>query len=334
MSGWLDRLPADPTPWLLASDEPWTRYRALRDLLGCAEGDNEARAARAEMLAHPAVRGLLAQAATWGQLPLTRHNDSGHPLHALATLADFGLCADDPGLEPVLDALLSRQSSEGALLTPLLVAKAFGGSGEAQWTWMACDAPVLLYILLAAGLGGDGRVRRAAEHLAGLVSENGWRCVAAPELGGFRGPGRKDDPCPIANVYALKALSLLPDRLDSPATRAGVEMLLGHWERQRQRKMYLFGIGTDFRKLKYPQVWYDTLHVAEVLTRYPWARNDPRMGEMVGEIAAQADDQGRFTAGSMYRAWAGWSFADKRRPSPWLTLLVCRVLKRMQGEPG
>ena len=165
-------------------------------------------------------------------------------------------------------------------------------------------------------------------HLVSLVDENGWRCVAAPELGKFRGPGRKADPCPIANVYALKALSQSPELLDCPATRAGAEMLLRHWENQFQRKIYMFGIGTDFRKLKYPFVWYDILHVVDVLSRLPFVHSDPRFREMVETITAQADDQGRYTAKSMYRAWKDWSFADKKRPSPWLTLLVLRVLKR------
>ena len=89
-----------------------------------------------------------------------------------------------------------------------------------------CDAPTLLYSLVALGLGDDPRVRRAAEHLVSTVDGNGWRCVAAPELGRFRGPGRKDDPCPIANVYALKALAQMPEWVDSSAARAGTEMLL------------------------------------------------------------------------------------------------------------
>ena len=321
-------LDKDPTAWLLDCDEPWTRYWALRDLLDRGDDAAEVRVARAEMLAHPAVQGLLAEAATWGQRPLTRHNDSSHPLYALSTLADFGLSASDPKLAPLLEAVLAHQSPEGAFQTPVLVPEVFGGSGKVQWTWMACDGPTLLYVLLSIGLGDDKRVRRAVEHLAGLARENGWRCAASPDLGKSRGPGRQDDPCPIANVHALKALSLLADGLDSPATRAGVEMLLGHWERQRERKLYLFGIGTDFRKFKYPFVWYDILHVTDVLTRYPWARRDPRLMEMVSEIAAQADGQGRFTAGSMYRPWKAWSFADKKRPSPWLTLLAYRVLKR------
>jgi hypothetical protein len=33
----------------------------------------------------------------------------------------------------------------------------------------------------------------------------------------------------------------------------------------------------------------------------------------------------------MYRAWKGWSFADKKNPSPWLTLLVHRILKRLES---
>ena len=121
----------------------------------------------------------------------------------------------------------------------------------------------------------------------------------------------------------------MPQYLDSPATRTGVAMLLDHWAQRGERKFYLFGIGTDFRKLKYPFVWYDVLHVADVLSRFPFARADPRLREMVDTIAAQAGDQGRYTAGSMYVAWKGWSFADKKHPSPWLTFLVLRIQKRM-----
>ena len=164
-----------------------------------------------------------------------------------------------------------------------------------------------------------------------MVKGNGWHCAAAPELGKFKGPGRREDPCPIVNVYALKALAQVPELLDSPAARTGAEMLLWHWEHQGERKLFLFGIGTDFRKLKYPFVWYDILHVTDVLSRFPFVHADPRFREMVEAILAQADENGRYTAASMYRAWKGWSFADKKNPSPWLTLLVRRVQKRMGG---
>jgi hypothetical protein len=319
----------DLTQWLLESDEPWTHYRTLLDLLDRAEDDPEVQAARAEMLAHPQVQALITEAATWPGYALKRHNDASHPIYKFSTLADFGLRADDLGIATGIEAMLAHQSPEGAFQSLVNIPEAFGGTGEDLWTWMLCDAPTLLYALLAMGLGDDERVQRAVDHLVSLVDENGWRCLAAPELGKFRGPGRKADPCPIVNVYALKALAQVPELLDSPATRAGAEMLLWHWEHQTERKIYMFGIGTDFRKLKYPFVWYDILHVVDVLSRFSFVHADPRFQEMVETITAQADGQGRYTAGSMYRAWEGWSFADKKNPSPWLTFLVLRVIKRI-----
>ena len=107
-------------------------------------------------------------------------------------------------------------------------------------------------------------------------------------------------------------------------------MLLTHWELRGERKYSLFGIGTDFRKLKYPFVWYDILHVADVLSRFPFVHNNPRFLEMVGTITDQADEDGRYTAGSMYMAWKGWSFANKKETSPWLTLLGERMEKRIK----
>jgi len=323
----------DTIRWLLESDEPWTRYRTLLDLLDRPEDDAEVRAARSEMLAHPRVGGLVDSAANWPGFALKRHNDAKHPIYALSTLADFGARAGDPGMRPIVEAVMAHQSEEGAFQTKLRLYKRFGGIDGERWTWMVCDAPTLLYALLSFGLDGDERVQRAVDHLVGLVEGNGWRCRAAAELGTFKGPGKREDPCPIANVYALKALSLVPDLIDSPAARAGTEMLLWHWGPQCERKVYLFGIGTFFRRLKYPFVWYDILHVVDVLSRFPFVHGDPRFREMVKTITEQADEEGRYTAGSMYRAWKGWSFADKKQPSPWLTFLVLRVRRRM-GEVG
>jgi hypothetical protein len=316
--------------WLLESDEPWTRYRTLVDLLDRSEDDPEVQAARAEMLAHPQVQAVIAETATWGDRPLKRHDDASYPIYKFSTLADFGVRADDPGMSASIEAVMAHQSPEGALQSTLNIHQRYGGTGEDMWTWILCDAPTLLYALLAMSLGDDERVQQAIEHLVTLVDENGWRCRCSPELGKFRGPGRKEDPCPIVNVYALKALAQLPDLVDSPATRKGAEMLLWHWEKQSERKVYMFGIGTDFRKLKYPFVWYNVLHVVDVLSRFPFVHADPCFREMVETITTQADEKGRYTATSMYQAWKGWSFTDKKHPSPWLTFLVLRVLRRME----
>jgi len=80
------------------------------------------------------------------------------------TLADFGLICTNEGIQPILEKILAKQSPEGAFCSPLLIPQAFGGNGEVAWSWIACDTPLLIYILLAMGISiMDDRVRRAEE---------------------------------------------------------------------------------------------------------------------------------------------------------------------------
>jgi hypothetical protein len=301
------------------------------DLLSVPEDSGEVLSARRQMIEHPQIVELITKAADWPGYPLKRHNDAKHPLYAISTLADFGLVESDPGMEVVVARILAHQSADYMLETPLMIPTAFGGSGREIWSWMLCDSPTLLYSLLSFGVDQRGHLGEALDHLSRLSAEIGWQCVGSPDLGKFKGPGRRDDPCPIANVYALKVLSLSWEKHESSARR-GTEMLLHHWQSRQGKKYFLFGMGTDFAKLKYPFVWYDILHVAEVLSRFPWVHSDPRFLEMMTSITDQADEQGRYTAGSMYMAWKGWSFADKKIPSPWITYLILRIQSRISNK--
>ncbi len=115
---------------------------------------------------------------------------------------------------------------------------------------------------------------------------------------------------------------------DAAETRAGAETLLGLWQDSLTRHPYIFYMGHDFRKLKAPFVWYDLLHVLEVLTQFPWLAGDERLREMIDVLAGKADAAGRFTPESVYQAWSGWDFGQKKAPSRWLTLLAHRILAR------
>jgi hypothetical protein len=322
-----------PIDWLLESPEPWTRYRTRIDLLLEDKNDKKVIQDRKEMISHPLVQGLITRLKNWPGYPLKRHNDAKHPIHGLAVLADFGLGTDDSGMKGIINKVKFNQSPEGAFLTQIRLYKRFGGLDGEYWTWMACDAPVLLYSLLAFGLNEDPAVKLAKLHLISQRTEIGWRCSASDMLGSFKGPGKREHPCPIANVYALKALAQDPELTEDPDIVSGVEMLLDHWEYRGEQKYFLFGIGTDYQKLKYPLVWYDILHVLDVLSRFPFARTDPRYHQMVEVVRKMGDEKNRFVATSMYRAWKDWSFANKKEPSPWLTFLVHRVLLR-SGIPA
>jgi len=320
----------DVSDWILENGTPWARLRALVDLVGLGEADPQVREARASMLDSPEVTGLVGKASAWGEKALKRHNDASHPLVAMSVLADFGLNRKDPSIDSIWGSVSSHISAERFFETLVNVPKPFGGSGEDEWSWMACDAYALLYPLLSFGYGEDDSVRGAVDAVCERVASNGWHCAASAKFGKFKGPGKREDPCPISNVHALRALSLVDGRAASDAASQGIEMLLSHWADRGKVRYFMFGIGTDFRKPKYPLLWYDILHVLEVLSRFPAVHADPRFLEMLDELAARADDDGRLTARSMYRAWKEWSFADKKNPSPWLSFLLHRILNRIK----
>jgi hypothetical protein len=318
-----------PVGWLLETGDAWVQYRTRLDLLGQPESAPDVQAARAAMLADPRVQALVEALQDWPGPSLTNHKQAGHHLHLLSFLAAIGLRADDPGMGPVVGRILERQSEDGAFQITVQIRESYGGTGQPQLAWMLCDAPLVLYALCALGVRDDPRVERAIEHLRGQIRDNGWPCSTDPAIS-IRGPGRKGDPCPYANLVSLRAIAAYgPDRLAGDGMAgAGVESLLWHWDVRQERKVYLFGIGTDFRKPKLPLVWYDILHVTDVLSRFPAARADPRFKAMLAELMDQADEQGRFTPRSTYTAWKEWEFADKKEPSPAVTLVAWRTALR------
>ena len=314
--------------WLLEG-EPWVEYRTRVDLLRQPEDTPQVAAARRTMLTHPQIQALLTELAEWPGPPLKRHNDATHLLHKLAFVADVGLRLGDLGVDPVIERVLTYQSAQGPFQIVVNIPTHFGGSGQDEANWALCDAPLVLYALVKLGLGDDARVQAAVEYLASLVRDNGWPCAAAPEMGKFHGPGRADDPCPYANLLMLKLLAELPGWYDSAAVHTGAEAALTLWTQRKERRPYLFAMGTHFAKLKAPLIWYDILHVLDVLTCFPWLRDDPRLREMVTLVIEKADADNRFKPESIWMAWKGWDFGQKRMPSRWLTLLVVRMLERL-----
>ena len=313
------------TRWLL-DGEPWVQYRTRRDLLKQPESHDGVKEARAAMIEHPQVQSLVKELAEWPGSPLKNHKSAGLLLHKLVFAADLGLRVEDPGMKAAVEKILKHRSGAGPFQVLVNIPTRFGGSGKDEWSWMLCDAPLILYALAKLGLEQDQRVKDGAAYLAGLVRDNGWPCAASPELGKFRGPGSTHETCPYANLVMLKLLSVLPEWHDSREAHSGVEAALTLWEQRRDRHPYLFHMGTDFCKLKAPLIWYDMLHVFDVLSNFRWLREDPRMMELVHIAISKADAEGRFTPESVWMAWRGWDFGQKRRQSRWLTFLVLRAL--------
>jgi hypothetical protein len=80
-------------------------------------------------------------------------------------------------------------------------------------------------------------------------------------------------------------------------------------------------------------VWYDLVHVLDVLSSFPWLKEDQRLLDMAMLMKSKADDQGRFTLESVWTAWKEWEFGQKKEPSRWLTLHAWRILFKLGLDP-
>lgn len=320
-----------PIDWLLEG-APYIRYRTRRDLLGQPESDPQVAADRSAMLADPLVREIVTELQGWPGPVIASHKSARQYFHKLTFLADLGLRVDDPGVSDIIERIVALRSAEGPFALHINIGKAYGGSGADQLAWALCDTPLIQYALLKFGMGKDARVLAAGDYLMGLGRTDetagllGWPCGVSSALGSWRGPGKKDDPCPFANLAMLKMAAQHPAWRDAAEARAASDTLLGLWADSLTKHPYIFYMGNDFRKLKAPFIWYDLLHILDVLAQFPALAGDPRLRDMLAVLTGKADQQGRFTAESMYQPWAAWEFGQKKAPSRWITLLAHRIL--------
>lgn len=314
--------------WLNAQG-PWVQYKLIRELEERPREDVEVRAAHENVFLHPLVRSIIDELHEWPGPPMKRHNDSKLLYHKLAFLADLDLLPDHPGMTGIVERILSEQSEDGPFHIMGNIPTFFGGSGKDESIWMLCDAPLLIYSLVKMGYGHDPRVSRAVTYLLSIIRDFGWPCAASSKLGKkFKGPGKRTDPCPYANLLMLKLLSVLPEFRQGKEALSGCNVILDLWEHRKEVKYFMFGMGTDFAKLKAPFIWYDILHVTDILTRFDNLGGDHRLKALVHLIEEKADENGLYKAESVYRAWKDWDFGQKKEASGWITLQVYIILKR------
>ncbi len=313
---------------LLNRSDDWLKYAIEAHLR--RKPANELAALREAALADDRIQGYLRDVADFHGTLVTNHKNPVLPIHKLLFLLDLGFGTETAEIKTAVGEILKHRDGNGVYQSMTNVPERYGGAGTDVFSWCLCDAPLLLLALCKAGADYHRQIKPGVDYLVSLCRDNGFPCAVSPELGRFRGPGRKEDCCPYATLIMADLLSHTPDYRDSFAAVAAAEALLSLWENSLSRHPYMFYMGTDFRKLKAPSCWYDIVSVAGVLRRYPFAKKDPRYREMIDLIRAKQDADGFFTPESVYRKLQDWDFGQKREPSPYLTYLCLRILERSE----
>jgi len=260
---------------------------------------------------------------------VSNHKNPELPIRKLIFLLDIGFDTDIPEIKNAISQLMSHKDNNGIYQSLTNIPKHFGGTGTDIFGWCLCDAPLLLMALLKANLDYQQHIKQGVDFLVALNQPYGFPCSVSEELGKFRGPGRKDDPCPYATLVMLNLLSDIDEYKNSDIAINGVKNILALWENSLERHPYMFYMGTDFRKLKAPAMWYDIVSVTDCLGKYEYAKNDKRFLEMVRIIKTKQDENGLFTPESIYTKCKGWDFGQKKTISPYLSYLCIRLLGRL-----
>jgi hypothetical protein len=315
--------------WLLAGP-PYIEYRTRVELLDQKEDDPEVVQAKKRMLKDPQFKELINELREWPGYPIKRHNDANHPIHKLAFLSELGFNKDDKFIDEIANKVLEGTSEEGPIALKWQLYKRWMGRDGIEMIWAMCDAPLIHYSLIKLGYGEDQRVKDGMKFLIERVRDNGWRCIGSDKLKNFKGPGPKESLCPYATLLMMRLLSNSEELRTSKEAAKGGEALLQRWEFRGTEKPFLFGVGTDFKKLKAPMIWYDILHMTDVLTRFDRFRRDPRLLEMI-EVIKDQNIEGKYIPRSIWMAWKGWDFGQKKQPSRYITFIVNQILKRMDS---
>ena len=111
-----------------------------------------------------------------------------------------------------------------------------------------------------------------------------------------------------------------------------IGLMLEHWRRRNEKwRPYGFGIGSEFKKLRYPALNYGIIRVLDVLSKYPFALKKVEFKEMLGYILQKAEN-GCFRAESVSKMFREFDFGQKKEPSRWINFLIQRIVMRSQQQ--
>jgi len=286
---------------------------------------------RLQALSDSRIKAYLNDITDYHSCLVRNHKDPDLPIHKLLFLLDIGLDTDVSEIQTAIDKIMENKDDNGVYKSLTNIPKHYGGSGDDIFAWCLCDAPLLLFALLRTGIDYEKHIKQGVDYLVGFYRDSGFPCTVSQELGKFRGPGRKNDPCPYASLIMLRLLSSIPEYRESEIAINTAKCLLSLWENSLERHPYMFYMGTDFRKLKAPAMWYDLVSVVDVLSHFEPIKTDSRFVEMAVMIKDKQDDNGLFTPEAVFQKFKGWDFGQKKKPSPYLTYLCHRILERVAG---
>jgi hypothetical protein len=335
---WLRHLKDDPRPWLLEESHPALRAATLTRLLGRSADDPEVVAARTKAMRADPIKGILDAMDPRG---FWVKPGPGYAPKYSGTVWNL-MFLEQLGADPADDRI---QTACRYVLDHTTVATGgFGCSGshlERQpppSSVLHCLNGNLTRALVVFGHLDDPRVQAAVDWAARTITGEGVdRWYAYTPGPGFVCGVNEDLPCAWGAAKEMRALAAIPPRRRTArvkrAIALGVEFLLS---RDPSEADYPMGWGntkpsSSWFKLGFPSGYVaDVLQVLEALAELGHA-GDARLEPSQAWLAAQPDPRGRWANRYAYHGKTTVPIEAQGKPSKWVTLRACTVLKAAAG---
>jgi hypothetical protein len=323
----------------LSEDDPAVRAATLQRLLGAAADADEVRRARTAAMKVDPIKSILAAqnpAGWWVKRGPGYGPKYVGTVWQVIFLDQLGADPDHPQVVRACDYVLAwTPSTDGGFGASAVDKEARPPPSAA----IHCLNGNLLRALIGFGRLDDERVRAATEWAARTITGEG---VARWYSTGTCGPGfacaaNEHLPCAWGAVKELSALARIPPRRRTPLVRravdAGVSFL---FSRDPAAADYPMGWGNtkpnaSWFKPGFPTGYVtDVLQNLEVLAELGHGR-DPRLARALAWVEAGQNAQGRWVNRYAYRGKTWIDVEAQGKPSKWVTLRACGVLKAAYG---
>jgi hypothetical protein len=297
--------------WLL--DGPsWLKYAVELQLL-----DKKPKADSA--LADKSIREIVSGLKSQQGLPAMktgRISYQGNIYWDLFFLADIGFTVKDLHLEKEAAMVYDLQMPDGKFVTM-----------KGMKPDYFCIPTILLSSLKKMNYSEDAKLDKYIRHiLKSKRLDGGWHCAKQRAVGEKL---QDSESCPMDNQNILMLLGQFDEYRKDAKFNCAIDLLLNHWDRQTEKwRPYGFGIGMDFKKLKYPAVKYGILRVLDVLSLFPYAVDSKSFKSMMN-IVRKKSKNGKYYAESVVKSYSDFDFGQKNEPSKWITFLINRIEKRI-----
>jgi hypothetical protein len=333
MDNWQRQPKFDPIAPLLSSGNEALRYFTSCDLLGDPVGP------ASRLWEFPEAQRILRKQLADGSWP--RSGGEKHPAinyHLIETWRNFrflveqyGFTREHPQARKAAEFLFSCQTGEGDIRGILANQYATYYTGA------------IMSLLIQAGYAGDPRIERGFKWLLAMRQDDGgWsiplitnkfdRATQYRLTSQHAEPVQPDRSKPFSHNWTgmvLRSFAVHPEYRKSEAAKAAARLLASRFFQPDRYTSYK--AASYWVRFEYPFWWNNLVSALDSVSLIGLTRDDEQIGKALAWLVGHQEEDGLWRVSYAKPDMPEKDTAKAREKRLWMSLAICRVLKRLSG---